>query len=590
MRALGRLKPGVRPDRARADFDQILDRLESIDPGPEDGHHAFLQLLSEQVTGEVGQSLWALMAAAGLLLLIACANVAGLLVARNLARTSELAIRMAIGAGRGRLTRELLTESLAFAIAGGVCGILAAGWCTKLLVSIAPAEIPRLGAVGVHGEVLAFAIAATMLTGLMAGLAPVWSAQRGINLVEVMQSSARSATSSRSSLSVRACLVSAEIAVTLVLVFGAVVLLRSLGVAQNRNPGFEPSHLLALESILPQATYPTGQSRIAFYEQLREHVAALPGVESAALVNGPPALGARMDWFYSIAGKPAPKNGEVPVAILNVAGPGYFSTAGIALRGRDFTTRDAPGAPCTAVVNQTLARNGPLEPGASVKVGGPYMKGDLCEVIGIAADVGQIGLDQEVKPEIYLSFAQSPQEAMVLMVRTRPGGESEAMSRLIRREVERLGPNVPILSLRPVTTLLASSLDRRRFGTFLFTAFAGLALVLAAIGIYGLLDFWVGMRRREIALRLALGASRSAILRWTGWQTARLVLVGSMLGLTAAYVSSRWLESLFYGVSAGDFRLLAVAALTVIAIGGVASAIPLWRAVQVVEAEQLHRS
>ena len=240
-----------------------------------------------------------------------------------------------------------------------------------------------------RGEVLAFALAATVVTGLLAGLAPVWSAQRGINLVEAMQGSARSATSNRSSVSIRATMVAGQIAITLVLVFVAIVLLRSLGEAQNRHPGFEPARLLALETVLPEAQYKTGTSQIAFYEQLRTNIAGLPGVESAALIDGPPALGARMDWFYSIQGKPQPKKGEVPIAILNAAAPGYFATTGIAMRGRDFTSLDRKGAPCVAIVNQTLARTEQIETGSVVKIGGPYMKGDLCQVIGVAGDVAQ---------------------------------------------------------------------------------------------------------------------------------------------------------------------------------------------------------
>jgi putative ABC transport system permease protein len=233
---------------------------------------------------------------------------------------------------------------------------------------------------------------------------------------------------------------------------------------------------------------------------------------------------------------------------------------------------------------------GQVELGSSVKIGGPYMQGELCEIVGIAADVSQEGLDSKVAPEVYLAVAQSPQPAMVEMIRTRTDGDAEPLMRDIRAEVARLGPGVPVQSLKPVTVLLRSTLDRRRFGTFLLVSFAALAFVLAAIGIYGLLEFWVGMRRREIALRLVLGASRGAILRLTGWQTARLVLVGCAIGVCAAYFSSRWLGNLVYGTAAADPRWLAASAFAMIALGALASAIPLWRAVRVNEAEQLHRT
>jgi len=589
MRVLGRLKPGVTMRQAQADLDQIMDRLATAEPGPENGHHSFTQLLSDKVTTEVRQSLWALMAASGLLLLIACGNVAGLLVARNLARHSEMAIRMAIGAGRGRLIRQLVTESLVFAFIGGAGGVVMAYWCTTLLRSAAPLDIPRLATMTVRGEVLAFAVLATLITGLIAGLAPVWSAQRGIHLAEAMQGMTRSASSNKRSVSMRAGLVAAQIAITLVLVFVSVALLRSLAAAQNRDPGFEPARLWAMELILPDSEYRSGQAIWGFYDQLRENIAALPGVESVALVNGPPALGARMDWFYSIAGKPTPKQGEVPTAVLNFASPGFFSMAHIAVRaGREFTAHDRKDTPCVAIVNRELARD-QLAVGDSIKIGGPYTKGSLCQVVGIAGDVSQEGLDSRVAPEIYMPFAQSPTGAMALMIRARGEGDSDSLARQIRGEVARLGPGVPIQSLHPVTELLASTLDRRRFGTLLLASFAGLALALAAIGIYGLLDFWVGMRRQEIALRLALGASRSAILKLTGWQTARLVLAGCALGVGAAYAASRWMANLVYGISANDASTLAISGFTMLLLGCVASAIPLWRAVRVSEAEQLHR-
>lgn len=591
MRVLGRMKTGVTTNQARMDLDQIMDRLSAADPGPENGHRSYVQPLAETVTGDVRSSLWALMGAVGLLLLIACGNVAALLVARNLSRYSEIAIRMAIGAGRARLIRELLTESLAFATIGGACGVMLAYWCLRVLIAFAPSGIPRLANVSVHGDVLAFAVGATALTGLLAGLAPVWSALRGVHLTEAMQGATRSATSSGRSLNLRGVLVAGQIGITLVLVFVAGVLLRSLAEAHNRNPGFEPRRLLAMELSLPPAAYPGSKAQLAFYDQLRTGIAALPGVESEALVNGPPALGARMDWFYSITGKPVPRRGEVPVAILNVASPGYFATAGISLRGgREFTSVDRLGAPCVAVVNETLARGRDAAIGYSIKIGGPYMAGSLCQIIGVAADVSQEGLDSNAAPEIFLPLLQTSKSAMVEMIRMRSDGDAEPLIREIRTLVGRLGPGVPIQSLKPVTVLLEATLERRRFGTMLLTSFAGLAFALAAIGIYGLLDFWVGMRRREIALRLVLGASRGAILRFTGWQTARLVLAGCVAGVCVAYVSSNWLENLAFGTAAKDPRVLGAAVCAILALGGAASAIPLWRAARINESEQLHRS
>jgi predicted permease len=586
MRLLSRLKPGVTLSSAIADLDLIMRRLARSDPGPEDQHRAHGGFLAD-ASADFRPKLLLLLAAAGLVLIIACANVAGLVLARSTVRAREMAIRAAIGAGRLRLIRQLLTENLLLAALGGAAGGLLAQWGSRALVAAEPMQIPRLRETTYDWRVLLFAATITLLTGLFTGIAPVFTAGR-LDLLSALKDSSRVATG-RGGQRSRSALVAAEIALTLVLAFSAGLLLRNLVAAETADPGFVPEHVLALELVLPSGSYGTPQAIAGFYDRLEQDLHVLPGVTSVGMVDCPPSGGDCGDWFYSILERPAPQPAEVPISLFNTADREYFGALRIRLReGQAFTAHDPPHV---AIVNETFARKWwPRESalGHHIKWGGPYREGPVYEIVGVAADVSQLGLGIPPYPEIYLPFSQSPNRAMVVMIRA--AGDAASLAPAVRRIVSAMDRNLPIESLQPFAATVAASLAQRRFSSLLLTLFAALAMALAAVGIYGLLNYWVRVREDEIAIRMALGAPRPAILRWAGWQALRLALTGAAAGILAGWAVSRWLRDLVVGIPAHNFTTLAAAAVAVIGIAMIAAAIPVWRATQVDAIDKLHRA
>jgi putative ABC transport system permease protein len=589
MRLVARLKPGVTLTSAVADLDLIMHRLAEADPGPESQHRATGVFLAEYTTGEIRPTLLILLAAVGLVLIIACANVASLVLARSTARAKEIAIRAAIGAGRARLVHQLLTENLLLAALGGAAGGLLAEWGSRALIAVGPRDIPRLAETTFDWRVLLFAAAITLLTGLFTGIAPVIAAGRA-DLVSALKDSSRSATG-RGGQRSRSALVVAEIALTLVLTFAAGLLVRNLIAAETADPGFVPDHVLALELVLPSAPYGSPQAVGGFYGKLEQDLHGLPGVTSVGAVRCPPSGGDCGDWFYSILDRPAPQPSEVPIALFNTADRDYFGAMRIPLReGRAFRDTDRPAAPLVAIVNETFARKWwPRESavGHRIKWGGPYRNGSIYEIVGVAGDVSQMGLGTEPYPEVYTPFSQSPSDAMVVMIRS--SGDAASLAPAVRRRIAAIDRNLPIESLRPFAQTVAASLAQRRFSTLMLVLFAGLAMALAAVGIYGLLNYWVRVREDEIAIRMALGAPGAAILRWVGGQALRLSLTGAAIGMLASWAVSRWMASLVFGVS-DSFTTLAWAALGVIATATIAAAIPVWRATQIDAMDKLHRA
>ena len=567
---------------ATSEVDSIMKRLALADPGPENEHRAYIIPLAEHRTHLVRSTLLILMCAVSLVLAIACANVASLVLSRSSSRTREFAIRAAIGAARSRLIRQLITESLLLSALGGLAGVLLLGWCLRLLVSIGPRDIPRLAETAIDSHVLLFAGIITLASGLLVGLAPAFSAGK-LHLVPALAESSHGTTKARSGQVFRNLLLVGEIAVTMVLVFASGLLIRSLAAAQNSSPGFAPDHLLALELILPSASYHSDEEIRHFYQGLTQDLAHVPGVESVAAVTCPPSSGGCGDWFYSIAGQPQPAQGEVPVAFYTAADPAYFHTMQIPIReGRVFTDADRANSPPVAIVNEVFARH--WWPNASavghrIKFGGPYLDGPTLEIVGVAGNVGQIGLDVPAAPEMYLPFAQQPREAMEVMIRT--SGEPEQFSPTVRRVVSRADRSLPIQNLQAFEKTVADTLQQRRFSTLLLTLFAALAVILAIVGVYGLLAYWVSVREKDIAIRLALGARPSSILRWVGSQALRLTAAGIACGTVAAWAAARWLESMLFGVSPRNFTNFLTAAVVLVALAAVATAVPAWRALRV---------
>ncbi len=586
--ALGLLKHGMKLSEARADLDGIMQRLAIEDPGPESDHRAAAEFLTESRTGEIRPTLMTLMGAAILVLLIACANVASLLLVRSTARAREIAIRSAIGAGRARLTRQLITENLTIAALGGMAGLILVKLCLGVLVKAGPANIPRLSEASVDPSVLLFGGLVTVLVGLLAGLAPVYNSRK-LDLTVALKEGSAASGGGKQGNRFRNGLVIAEIAITVVLAFASGLLLQSLITAQTSSPGFNPDHVLALRLQLPETAYQSDVSQREFYTRLMESLRVEPGVESVGAINCP--LDDCGDYWYSILGKPAPARGDVPLALFNVADAGYFQALRIPLvAGRNFNTSDRANGLPVVIINQEIARKWWSTPQAAIgnqlKFGGPYMDGQTYQIVGVVASVKQLGLDQDPVEQMYLPLAQQASPVMVLMIRT--AGDPAALGPAARRQVAALDRSVPIQSMRPFQQWLGTTLERRRFSTSLLGLFALLAITLAAVGIYGVLNYWVSVRQREIAIRVAMGARRAAILRWAGAHAFRLALLGGLLGALGSWATSRWLESELFGVSVGNAWMLIVTAAAVLGIVLLAASLPLLRATKVDAVRNLH--
>ena len=592
MRVLGLLKPGVTLSQARSDLDTIMQRLALADPGSEDDHRAFAEFLTEQRTGDLRHVFVLLMASVCLVLVLACANIGGLLLIRMTTRAREMAIRTAIGAGRSRLARQLLTETLLITLIGGALGILLAGFGLRVIKELGPSDIPRLSEASLNLPVLIFGAALTLAVALLCSVVPLVSSDK-VNLTVLLKESSTGSGASRIGHTLRGGLVIVEIAVAVILLFTSGILLRSLWAAEALNPGFEPRNLLALELQLPPLPYKSDGAILDFYRRLEAALRAQPGVESVGAVNCPPAAGDCGDWWYSVVERPTPSRQDMPVTMVNMADTAYFRTMRIPLvAGRALSDEDKAGGPTVAVINEEIARAWWKDPrsalGQHIKLGGPYMKGPVIEIVGVAANVPQIGLDSPPLPEIDLPATQRVDAAMVVMIRTK--GDPQSMIATVRQTLTSIDGNVPIQSLKTAHMWLGATLVQRRFTTLLLVLFAGIAVILASIGCYGVFNYWVSCRRQEIAIRMAMGAGTIAILRRTGSQTARLCVVGLIVGFTGSWGASRWLNSLVFGVSSHDPVVFCSTALAAFLIVLLSAAGPLWRASQIDPIETLHEA
>ena len=590
MRALALLKPGVTLAEARSDLNTILQRLAKADPGPEDDHRSYAEFLTDERTGGVRHVFALLMGSVGLVLILACANIGGLLLIRMTTRARELAIRTAIGAGRSRLARQLATETVLIAVLGGAAGILLAYFGLRVLVELGPRDIPRLSEASLNLPVLIFAAALTLAVGLICALVPALSSGN-VNLSVLLKESSIGSGSSRIGHMLRSALVIAEISIAVVLLVVSGILLRSLWAAETANPGFDPGHLLALELQLPASRYKSDAAVLDLYNRLEAALREQAGVESVGAVNCPPAAGDCGDWWYSVVERPTPARDDVPLTLLNMADSTYFKTMRISLlAGRGPATEDRAGGPPVAIINEEIAhawwKDARSALGQHIKLGGPYMKGPVLEVVGVAANVPQMGLDSPPLPEIYFPAAQRVSRAMVIAIRAR--GTPENIAGTVRRTLASIDSSIPIQSLKPFDEWLGATLVQRRFIAFLLAIFAGIAVLLAAIGCYGVLNYWVSSRKQEIAIRMAMGAGTLAIIRRIGRRAASLGVLGLAIGLAGSWGASRWMSSLLFGISAHDPLVLGAAALSAMLIVVLAAAVPLWRAIRINPIETLH--
>jgi putative ABC transport system permease protein len=590
IRALALLKPGMTLAAARADINTIMERLAKADSGPESDHRLYAEFVTEERTGNVRHVFSLLMGAVAVVLALVCVNIGSLLLIRMTERAREMAIRSAIGAGRGRIARQLLTETLLITLIGGACGMGLGAAALQVMKAVGPKDIPRLMEASLDVPVLLFTASLTVVVGLVCAFAPVMGSRK-VSLALVLKESSAGAGTGRVSHAVRGSLVAVEIAAALVLLFTSGLLLRSLMAAENVNPGFQPEHVLALELQLPNGKYETDGSILDFYARLEAALRALPGVTSAGAVNCPPGGGDCGDYWYSIVEKPVPGREDVPLTLFNIVDANYFQTAGIRMIvGRGITEQDKAEGPKVAVINETLARtwwkDARSAVGQHMKWGGPYVDGPTIEIVGVVGDVPQMGLDAEPTPVVYSPAGQRVSPGMVVMVRT--SGDPASMETSVRRVLAATDSEIPIQSLKTMNEWLGGTLTQRRFITLLLTLFAAIAVILAAIGCYGVLNFWMTSRRQEIAIRMAMGADTMAILRRMGRQAAVLGVIGLVAGVAASWGASRWVESMVFGVSAHDVIVLGLAAAGALLIVILAAAIPLWRATQVDPMETLH--
>jgi putative ABC transport system permease protein len=576
LSAIGRLKPGTTEEQAVREIAAIAERLEQVYSDTNTGLGITAVSLYEVMVGDVRLALLVLLGAVGLVLLIACANVANLLLARAAARESELAVRAALGAGRGRLVRQLLTESVLLGLIGGALGLLLAVWGTGLLVALQPQGIPRLDDVRIDATVVGFTAGVALLSGIIFGLVPAVEVTRS-GLVPSLREGGRGALSGRGSTRVRSTLVVAEMALAVVLLAGAGLLIKSFVRLQSVDPGFRPQGALSFSLSLPEAAYRDESVRSIFYERLLDRMEALPGVRTAAVVSDLPMSGGATFLTFEIEGREPARPGDEPGAQILRATPDYFRTLAIpVLRGRAFTDEDREGAPPVVVLNQEAVRR--LFPdqdpiGQRIRLGlGDDTAEVSREVVGVVGNVRQLGLDEEPQGVVYVPQAQAPVGSMDVVLSTSVPPMS--LAGVVKREVEALDPNLPVNDLQPLQEIVSESISEPRFYMLLLSIFAGVALSLAAIGIFGVMSYTVAQRTREIGIRMALGAHPRDVLRLVVGRSLALAGMGTALGLLAALAGARLLSGLLYGVGATDpLTFLAVAAI-LLGVAFVASYLP----------------
>jgi putative ABC transport system permease protein len=590
LEVLARLKPGISLRQAQAELDQLGANLTQQYPQNYGGQRRYRMLLApllEDVVGELKPALLLLLGAVGFVLLIACANVANLLLARAATRRQEMAVRLALGAGRWRLVRQLLTESVLLGLAGGVAGLLLAVWGVQMLLRFAPDNLPRLSAVGLDDRVLVFTVLASLLTGVIFGLVPALQAARA-DVNDALRESGRTGTGARQQ-QLRHLFVVAEIALALVLLTGAGLMLKSFWRLQAVDPGFNPDGVLTMRLLLPFSTHPQPAQRATFFRQVLERIRALPGVASASAVSRIPMApgnnSGTMTGEHSSIGPPM--NPEAPQVETEMrwASPDYFQTLGITLlKGRDFNDADGIGEQPVAIVDENFARRfypneDPI--GKRIKRGGPNSTRPWKTIIGVVRPIRNQRLDATSLPQAYFPVLQEADEMFNLSFAVRTtGGDPTALTQSLRAAVLAVDRNQPIFDVKPLRQIVGDSIALKRLALMLLGAFAVVALLLAAVGIYGVMAYSVTQRTHEIGIRLALGAQMGDVLRLVLKQGLRLTCLGIALGWLAALGLTRLLSALLYGVSATDALTFGSVALLLTAIALLACYLPARRAAQ----------
>ncbi|HVG18372.1 MAG TPA: ABC transporter permease, partial [Blastocatellia bacterium] len=552
LKAVGRLKPGVTIEQARTDMGAIATRLQEQYPNMA-GYGVNLVPLHEQVTGKVRPALLVLLGAVGFVLLIACANVANLLLARAAVREREMAIRSALGARRARIIRQLLTESAALAILGGVAGLLIAVWGLRVLIAMSPPDTPRLDQVGVDMKVMAFTFGVSLLTGFIFGLVPALESSKP-DLNESLKEGGRGSTGGARGSRVRNLLVVSEIALSLVLLICAGLMIRSFIRLQTLDLGFNPTNLVTMRLQLPGSKYREQQQVVNFFQQLLRRVEGAPGVQAVGGISTIFLSDTPNSTTFTIEGRPPQTDAERVEVPFDSVTSNYFRVMGIPLlKGREFDDRDVIGSTPVAIINETFARRFFAEEdpiGKRFVYGDPNPGNPWQTIVGVVADMRRTGFDKAVRPETFLPQNQTADMAMTIVARM--ASDPANFANMLRNEVWAVDKDQAVYDLKTINQTLAEMTSRRRFTMTLLGVFAGVALVLAAMGIYGVISYSVTQRTHEIGIRLAMGAQSSDVLKLIVGQAARLAFIGVAVGLAAAFLLTRFMSSLLYGVSATD--------------------------------------
>ena len=583
LRVIGRLKPGITEEQAQAELTAIAARLEQ--QYPDTNTHKSLRVDSalKALVGDVRPALLILLGAVACVLLIACANVANLLLARATSRHKEMAIRAALGASRTRVVRQLLTESILLSLGGGGIGLLLAVWWSDLLVALGKADIPRAIHVGMDWRVLGFTLGVSLLTGLIFGLAPAFHSSK-TELVESLKEGARGTSAGSFANVFRKALVVIELGFAVLLLTGAALLIQSLWRLQNVKSGLQPENLLTFNATLPEIKYKSA-NQSQFFIDLKQRLESTPGVQSASSIFPLPLSGDRFSISFEIEGRPMPPK-DHPSADFFTTGVGYFKTMGIPIiKGRDFDDRDKHGSTPVIIITETFARQyfpnedpigKRIHPGIST-----YENEDsgMKEVVGVVGDVRNRNLSTESKPAYYVPQTQVPFGQMVTVVKTT--GEPRSLISTATKEVAAMDQDVPLFGVKTMEEYLSASVAAPRFSTTLLSIFAGVALVLTIVGLYGVMSYSVAQRTNEIGIRMALGAQSRDVLLMIVKQGSVLILLGLGIGLVGAYALTRVISSLLFGVTAKDpFTFAAVSGLLAI-VALLACYIPALRATKV---------
>jgi putative ABC transport system permease protein len=597
LAVIGRMKQSVTLAQAQREMDRVSSQLAG-EPEGDKRISARVDPLHELAVSGVSQGLLALLVAVGCVLLIACANIANLLLARAAARQKEMAVRAALGARRGRMIRQLLAESLLLGAIGGAFGLLLAYWGQGSLIALAPAGLPRLNYIRVDGQVLAFTLGVSFLTSLLFGLLPALQATR-VDLRNALQEGGRSATGGGRGGRVRNLLVASEVALALVLLTGAGLLIKSLYRLQQVSPGFQTEQVLTMLVPLPQTKYPQPERVLAFYQEATARIAQLPGVVAVGATSCLPYGGGGWNKNLSIEGRPpAASMEQVPSVSYRHITPDYFRALGVPLRaGRYFAESDAAQAPSVAIVNEAIVEQffpneNPI--GKVIRMGPPeHLVGWLARpltIVGVVGDVRNWGLNQPVLTEVFIPHAQGaddPQRTMYLAVKT--SSDPMNLANAVRDQIRAMDKELPVTGIATMEQRLGESLGEARFNTFLLAIFAAVALVLAAIGIYGVVSYSVTQRTHEIGIRMALGAPVSSILKLVLGHSLAITLLGVIAGLAGAWGLTRFLDSLLFGVSPTDTVIFCGMPLLLVVIAMLASYLSARRATKVDPVTALRR-